>query len=44
MGDGGAYVVGHILVWTSVLIVWNSHQVFVFAILLIVFWLIADTL
>ncbi|MBF9020239.1 UDP-phosphate N-acetylglucosaminyl 1-phosphate transferase [Rhodobacterales bacterium HKCCA1058] len=44
MGDGGAYVVGHILVWTSVSIVWNSPQVSAFAILLIFFWPIADTL
>lgn len=44
MGDGGAYVVGHILVWTSVSIVWNSPDVSAFAILLIFFWPIADTL
>lgn len=44
MGDGGAYVVGHILVWTSVLIVWNSPDLSAFAILLIFFWPIADTL
>jgi UDP-N-acetylmuramyl pentapeptide phosphotransferase/UDP-N-acetylglucosamine-1-phosphate transferase len=43
MGDGGAYVVGHILVWTSVSIVWNSPNVSTFAILLIFFWPIADT-
>ena len=44
LGDGGAYVVGHMLVWTSVSIVWNSPQVSAFAILLIFFWPIADTL
>ena len=44
MGDGGAYVVGHILVWTSVSIVWASEDVSAFAILLIFLWPIADTL
>ena len=44
LGDGGAYVVGHILVWTSVSIVWNAPDVSAFAILLIFFWPIADTL
>lgn len=44
LGDGGAYVVRHILVWTSVSIVWNSPDMSAFAILLIFFWPIADTL
>ncbi len=44
LGDGGAYAVGHILVWTSVSIVWSAHEVSAFAILLIFFWPIADTL
>ena len=43
LGDGGAYVLGHILVWTAVSIVWNNESVSSFAILLIFFWPIADT-
>ena len=44
LGDGGAYLLGHVIVWTAVSIVWNSEQVSAFAILLIFFWPIADTL
>ena len=43
LGDGGAYIVGHILVWTSVSIVWNAPEVSAFAIFLVFFWPIADT-
>lgn len=44
LGDGGAYVIGHVLVWTAVSIVWNAKEVSAFSILLIFFWPIADTL
>jgi len=43
LGDGGAYIIGHILVWTAVSVVWMSPDVSTFAVLLIFFWPIADT-
>ena len=44
LGDAGAYVIGHLLVWVSVSILWNAPNVSPFAMLLIFFWPIADTL
>lgn len=44
LGDAGAYCVGHILVWIAVTIVWRDPDVSAFAILLIFFWPVADTL
>jgi len=44
LGDAGAYVIGHLLVWISVSILWNAPDVSPFAMLLIFFWPIADTL
>lgn len=44
LGDAGAYVIGHLLVWMSVSILWNAPDVRPFAMLLIFFWPIADTL
>lgn len=44
LGDAGAYVVGHLLVWMSISILWNAPNVSPFAILLIFFWPVADTL
>lgn len=44
LGDAGAYVVGHLLVWTSISILWHAPSVTPFAMLLIFFWPIADTL
>ena len=44
LGDGGAYLLGHVLVWTAVSIVWNSEQVSAFSILLIFLWPLSDTL
>jgi UDP-GlcNAc:undecaprenyl-phosphate/decaprenyl-phosphate GlcNAc-1-phosphate transferase len=44
LGDAGAYVIGHLLVWMSVSILWNAPDVSAFAMLLIFFWPIADTL
>ena len=44
LGDGGAYVVGHILAWTSVSIVWNVAEVSTFSIFLVFFWPICETI
>jgi UDP-N-acetylmuramyl pentapeptide phosphotransferase/UDP-N-acetylglucosamine-1-phosphate transferase len=44
LGDAGAYVIGHLLFWMSVSILWNAPDVSPFALLLIFFWPIADTL
>lgn len=43
LGDGGAYALGHLLVWSAILIVNGSAEVSPFAILLIFFWPVADT-
>ena len=44
LGDAGAYTLGHILVWTSILLVNLHPQISPFAIFLIFFWPIADTI
>ncbi len=44
LGDAGAYAIGHLLVWMSISILWNAPDVSPFAMLLIFFWPIADTL
>lgn len=44
LGDAGAYVIGHVMVWTAISIVWNSPQITPWAMLLIFFWPVADTL
>lgn len=43
LGDGGAYVLGHLLVWCSILIIKNEPEISPFSILLIFFWPVADT-
>ena len=43
LGDGGAYVLGHLLVWSAIILVNNSSKVSTFAILLVFFWPVADT-
>ncbi len=43
LGDGGAYTLGHLLVWCSILLVNSSKEISPFAILLIFFWPVADT-
>ena len=43
LGDAGAYLIGHILVWIAISILWMAPQVSPFAVLLIFFWPIADT-
>jgi len=43
LGDGGAYALGHLLVWSAIILVDNSTELSPFAILLIFFWPVADT-
>ena len=43
MGDGGAYVLGHLLVWCAILLINHEPEISPFAILLIFFWPVADT-
>ena len=43
LGDGGAYVLGHLLVWSAILLINHSRELSAFAILLIFFWPVADT-
>ena len=44
LGDAGAYTLGHILVWSSILLVNTYPQISPFSIFLIFFWPIADTI
>ena len=43
LGDGGAYALGHLLVWSSIILVHSATEVSPFAILLVFFWPVADT-
>ena len=43
MGDGGAYALGHLLVWSAIILISIATDVSPFAILLIFFWPVADT-
>ena len=43
LGDGGAYALGHLLVWTAILLINYATEISPFAILLIFFWPVADT-
>ena len=43
LGDGGAYALGHLLVWSAIILINESTQVSAFAILLVFFWPVADT-
>ncbi len=43
LGDGGAYVLGHLLVWSSIILINNEKHISSFAILLVFFWPVADT-
>jgi len=43
LGDGGAYALGHLLVWSAILLVNYVQEISPFAILLIFFWPVADT-
>ena len=44
LGDSGAYILGHLLVWSAIFLVDYNSAVSPFAILLIFFWPVADTL
>ena len=44
LGDAGAYGLGHLLVWLMLLVVINAPDVSVPALVLILFWPVADTL
>ena len=43
LGDGGAYALGHLLVWSAILLINRALEISPFAILLIFFWPVADT-
>ena len=43
LGDGGAYALGHLLVWSAIIFIYDENQVSAFAILLVFFWPVADT-
>ena len=43
LGDGGAYALGHLLVWSAIILTNSSNEVSTFAILLVFFWPVADT-
>ena len=43
LGDGGAYVLGHLLVWSAIILINSVTEVSAFAILLVFFWPVADT-
>ena len=43
LGDGGAYALGHLLVWSAIIMINRATDVSAFAILLIFFWPVADT-
>ena len=44
LGDAGAYSIGHMLAWMSISILWHADNVTPWAILLIFFWPVADTI
>ena len=44
LGDAGAYSIGHMLAWMSISILWHADYVTPWAILLIFFWPVADTI
>ena len=44
MGDAGAYAIGHILAWMGIILTVRNPDVMGIAILLILFWPVADTI
>ena len=44
LGFAGAYSIGHMLAWMSISILWHADYVTPWAILLIFFWPVADTI
>ena len=43
LGDAGAYALGHILVWSSIILVNFDYTISPFSMLLIFFWPVGDT-
>ena len=43
LGDAGAYTLGHVLVWSAILLVNFDKSINAFSILLLFFWPVADT-
>ena len=43
LGDGGAYALGHLLVWSAIILFKGVTEVSAFSILLVFFWPVADT-
>ena len=44
LGDGGAYALGHLLVWSAIILINSTaYNISPFAILLVFFWPVADT-
>jgi len=43
LGDGGAYAMGHLLVWSAIILINGANDVSAFSILLVFFWPVADT-
>lgn len=43
LGDGGAYALGHLLVWSAIILINSINNLSPFAILLVFFWPVADT-
>ncbi len=44
LGDGGSYLIGHLLSWVGVVIIFSGEDVSPWAIMLIFFWPFADTM
>ena len=44
LGDAGAYGLGHLLVWLLLLLAWKTDTVAVPALMLVIFWPLADVL
>lgn len=43
LGDGGAYAIGHILAWIGIVLISRAPSITPLALLLILFWPVADT-
>jgi len=43
LGDSGAYTLGHLLVWSAIILINSVTEISAFAILLVFFWPVADT-
>jgi len=44
LGDAGAYTLGHVLVWTCIVLIARAPEVSPWAIVLVFFWPVSDTL